>query len=246
MFHVFKAGQSFPVRFPNIPNAIAMSSAAEHPATPMPVTGNVYDNLEISHKVFLPSHLPLDAKISGDLALLARSRSIFLACTAMYLVDRFGGRPCQRTAETQQQLHQARTDIRRQVGVCICDTSRRQPSFHILGAIATKLLDEDLEQPASALRRGWQKTVYKTLLRDAEAELKMYDELVKEVEDRATEGEIKIWLDISEGQDWRGRHHSAMTMMNGWFEPATAPNVAQKALQDGIGSLRRGWSSLGK
>lgn len=145
-----------------------MSSAAEHSATPT-ITDNVYDNLEISHKIFLPSHLPLDAKVSGDLALLARSRSIFFACTAMYLVDRFGGMPCQRTAQTQQQLHQARADIRRQVEGCICDTSRRQPSFHLLGAIATKLLDEDLEQPVSALRRGWQKTVYKTLLRDAEA-----------------------------------------------------------------------------
>lgn len=222
-----------------------MSSAAEHSATPT-ITGNVYDNLEISHKIFLPSHLPLDAKVSGDIALLARSRSIFFACTAMYLVDRFGGRPCQRTAQTQQQLFQVSADIRRQVESCLNDTSRRQPSYHLLGAVATKLLSEDLEQPLSALRRGWQLSTYKKLLRDAEVELNIYDQLVREVQDRATEGEIKTWLNISDGHEWRSRHDSAMAMMNGWFESPKTPNVAQKALQDGMGSLRRGWSSLGK
>lgn len=201
------------------------------------ITGNVYDNLAISSTMFLPPPLPLDAKVSADLALLARSRAILLTATAMYLIDLNGGTACQPPETTQLALVRAKRDIARHTRACRKETSRRAPNTQLFDKTIERLVHIQAESKPSALGSTWTPSL-RHLLRLAEGELQLYDKLVSEVRERATEVEVTDWLASSGGQIWRLRHDSAFALLSTWYAPRKEPTKLVGVWQTGLNALR--------
>lgn len=209
------------------------------------VKSSVYDNLTISPLMFLPSKLPLDAKVTGDLALLGRSRAILFACTAMYLIDLNGGQACQPPATTQIALLQAKREISRQMKNIAVNTSRRNPGGQVFHDTVESLLHMDAEKvKPSVLGSSW-KPSCRNLLDHAVVELEMYDTLAWEVRAKATDKEVREWHALCGGGEWRERHDAAMKLMSGWYRPASATSGVQQVWENGMRAVRRGWGRMG-
>lgn len=80
---------------------------------------DIYGNLQLSPTMFLytrdkASPLPLDARVSADLALLALSRAILFVGTALYLVDLNDGHAYLETDVVRRKLLVAASEVQRQ------------------------------------------------------------------------------------------------------------------------------------